>query len=211
MSIFRNISRILGGGVGRSILDKLGRKTSDGHMSASDLQASQDREAARRAQRAEEIKSFIASKQSEVSPGVSSVSGSLPSKSYDRRLAGYTKPENNRFETIDSSYTPYALRPKQFRALPNQMFTRGTMFADGTPSAKAHLANQGVRRFNNEEFVGDQSYDLRDFDETNVPPPPSSLVQPFAQPVKQSANQIFGDLFARQNAVGAPMMFKINK
>lgn len=46
---------------------------------------------------------------------------------------------------------------------------------------------------------------------TNVPPQPSSLVQPFAQPVQQSANQIFGDLFARQNAVGAPMMFKINK
>ena len=46
---------------------------------------------------------------------------------------------------------------------------------------------------------------------TNVPPEPSSLIQPFAQPAQQSANQIFGDLFARQNAVGAPMMFKINK
>jgi len=141
----------------------------------------------------------------------SSVAGSLPSKSYDRRLAGYTKPENSRFETIDSSYTPYSLRPKEFRGLPNQLFTRGTMFADGTVSSKAHLANQGVRRFNNEKFVGDQSYDLRNFNETNVPPAPSSLVQPFAQPAQQSANQVFGDLFARQNAVGAPMMFKINK
>jgi len=46
---------------------------------------------------------------------------------------------------------------------------------------------------------------------TNVPPEPSSLVQPFSQPAQQSANQVFGDLFARQNAVGAPMMFKINK
>ncbi len=46
---------------------------------------------------------------------------------------------------------------------------------------------------------------------TNVPPEPSSLIQPFPQQTQQSANQIFGDLFARQNAVGAPMMFKINK
>ena len=126
-------------------------------------------------------------------------------------LAGITKPDKSRFETIDSSYTPYSLRPKEFRGLPNQLFTRGTMFADGTVSSKAHLANQGVRRFNNEKFVGDQSRDLRNFNETNVPPAPSSLVQPFAQPAQQSANQVFGDLFARQNAVGAPMMFKINK
>ena len=126
-------------------------------------------------------------------------------------LAGFTKPENSRFETIDSSYTPYALRPKEFRGLPNQLFTTGTMFADGTVSSKANRANEGVRRFNNEEFVGNQSYDLRNFDETNVPPAPSSLVQPFSQPAQQSANQVFGDLFARQNAVGAPMMFKINK
>mgnify|MGYP003677534807 CR=1 FL=1 len=46
---------------------------------------------------------------------------------------------------------------------------------------------------------------------TNIPPEPSSLIQPFPQQTQQSANQIFGDLFARQNAVGAPMMFKINK
>jgi len=126
-------------------------------------------------------------------------------------LAGFTKPDKSRFETIDSSYTPYSLRPKEFRGLPNQLFTTGTMFADGTVSSKANRANEGVRRFNNEEFVGNQSYDLRNFDETNVPPAPSSLVQPFSQPAQQSANQVFGDLFARQNAVGAPMMFKINK
>ena len=46
---------------------------------------------------------------------------------------------------------------------------------------------------------------------TNVTPQPSSLVQTFSEPAQQSANQIFGDLFARQNAIGAPMMFKINK
>ena len=46
---------------------------------------------------------------------------------------------------------------------------------------------------------------------TNVPPRPSSLIQPFSQPAQQNANQVFSDLSARQNAVGAPMMFKINK
>jgi len=56
-----------------------------------------------------------------------------------------------------------------------------------------------------------QDFDNLQNELTNVPPQPSSLVQPFTQPVQQSANQIFGDLFARQNAVGAPMMFKINK
>ena len=57
--------------------------------------------------------------------------------------------------------------------------------------------------------VGRQPVEL-----TNVPPAPAAAaaMQPvFNEPVKQSANQIFGDLFARQNAVGAPMMFKINK
>jgi len=198
MSILSNISRILGNKVGRSIIDKLGRGKSQPELDPYRIKGKNDI-------------GYTAPSVEQENAGASTVNNSLPSKSYDRRLAGYTKPENSRFETIDSSYTPYALRPKQFRGLPNQMFTRGTMFADGTVSSKAHLANQGVRRFNNEEFVGDQSYDLRDFDETNVPPPPSSLVQPFAQPAQQSANQVFGDLFARQNAVGAPMMFKINK
>jgi len=49
---------------------------------------------------------------------------------------------------------------------------------------------------------------------TNVPPAlaAANAVQPvFSQPAQRSANQVFGDLFARQNAVGAPMMFKINK
>jgi len=198
MSVLRNLSRILGNKNARSIFDKLGRGRSQPELDPYRIKGKNDI-------------GYTAPSVEQENAGASTVNNSLPSKSYDRRLAGYTKPENSRFETIDSSYTPYALRPKQFRGLPNQMFTRGTMFADGTVSSKANLANQGVRRFNNEKFVGDQSYDLRDFDETNVPPPPSSLVQPFAQPVQQSANQIFGDLFARQNAVGAPMMFKINK
>lgn len=198
MSVLRNLSRILGNKNARSIFDKLGRGRSQPELDPYRIKGKNDI-------------GYTAPSVEQENAGASTVNNSLPSKSYDRRLAGYTKPENSRFETIDSSYTPYSLRPKQFRALPNQMFTRGTMFADGTVSSKAHLANQGVRRFNNEKFVGDQSYDLRDFDETNVPPPPSSLVQPFAQPVQQSANQVFGDLFARQNAVGAPMMFKINK
>jgi len=54
--------------------------------------------------------------------------------------------------------------------------------------------------------VGRQTTDL-----TNVPPDPAAAnaMQPvFNEPAKQSANQIFGDLFARQNAVGAPLMFK---
>ena len=57
--------------------------------------------------------------------------------------------------------------------------------------------------------VGRQPVEL-----TNVPPAPAaaSAMQPvFNEPAKQNANQIFGDLFARQNAVGAPLMFKINK
>jgi len=56
-----------------------------------------------------------------------------------------------------------------------------------------------------------QSFEKLQNELTNVPPQPSSLVQPFSEPAQQSANQIFGDLFARQNAIGAPMMFKINK
>lgn len=46
---------------------------------------------------------------------------------------------------------------------------------------------------------------------TNVPPPQSNEVAPkpvFNQPAQASANQVFGDLFARQNAVGAPPLFK---
>jgi len=201
MSIFKGIAAGAIRAVG-------GRITNDGYMSASDLQASQDREAARRAQRAEEIKSFIASKQTPQS-GVASVSGSLPSKSFDRRLAGYTKPDTNKFDVIAPDYVPPSMQQKEFKALPDAIYTRGVVFADGTGSANA--GKPAVRRFNNSQYVGDQSFDLRGFNQTNVPPPPSSLVQPFSQPVQRSANQIFGDLFARQNAVGAPMMFKINK
>jgi len=48
-------------------------------------------------------------------------------------------------------------------------------------------------------------------EKTNVPPPQANevAIKPvFDQPAQQSANQIFGDLFARQNAVGAPPLFK---
>ncbi len=46
---------------------------------------------------------------------------------------------------------------------------------------------------------------------TNVPPPQANeaAVAPvFDQKTQVSANQVFGDLFARQNAVNAPLMFK---
>jgi hypothetical protein len=55
MSIFRGISGALGGTM-----------TNDGYMSSADLQASQDREIARQAQRGQEIQGFIDSKQDEV-------------------------------------------------------------------------------------------------------------------------------------------------
>ena len=46
---------------------------------------------------------------------------------------------------------------------------------------------------------------------TNVPPPQANEVAPtpvFDQPAQESANKIFGGLFARQSAVGAPPLFK---
>ncbi|WP_286931419.1 hypothetical protein [Marinobacter sp.] len=189
MSIFRGIAGALGGNssnrVINSIIERLGNKSQP------------------------------ATEQINTQPGTSSVSetssvaGSLPSKSFDRRFAGYTKPDTNKFDVIAPDYVPPSMQPKEFKALPDAIYTRGTVFADGTGSANA--GKTAVRRFNNSQYVGDQSFDLRNFNQTNVPPPPSSLVQPFSQPVQRSANQIFGDLFARQNAVGAPMMFKINK
>ena len=54
--------------------------------------------------------------------------------------------------------------------------------------------------------VGRQTADL-----TNVPPAPAAAnaMQPvFSEPAIKSANQIYGNMFARQNAVGAPLMFK---
>jgi hypothetical protein len=46
---------------------------------------------------------------------------------------------------------------------------------------------------------------------TNVPPPQANeaaIAPVFDQKTQVSANQVFGDLFARQNAVNAPLMFK---
>ena len=199
MSVLRNLSRILGNKNARSIFDKLGaiRGRSQPGLDPYRVKGKDD-------------PGYTAPvvEQEDAQPGTSTLAGSLPSKSYDRRLAGYTKPDISGFNNAPSDYIPMSLRPKQFDAS-RQFITRGAIFADGTESSKANQVNRGIRRLGNSQYG--QSFDLRDFNETNVPPPPSSLVQPFAQPVQQSANQIFGDLFARQNAVGAPMMFKINK
>ena len=46
---------------------------------------------------------------------------------------------------------------------------------------------------------------------TNVPPPQANeaaIAPVFNQKTQVSANEVFGDLFARQNAVNAPFMFK---
>jgi hypothetical protein len=54
--------------------------------------------------------------------------------------------------------------------------------------------------------VGRQAQEL-----TNIPPASAAAnaMQPvFSESVTKSANQIYGDMFARQNAVGAPPLFK---
>jgi hypothetical protein len=129
-----------------------GMMTNDGYMSSVDLQASQDREAARRAQRAEEIQSFIASKQDEVN------------------------------------------------AIPQTSFATQEQAAGGAENL-ARL--QSLRTLGQ---VGRQTQEL-----TNVPPAPAAAnaMQPvFSEPAMKNANQIYGNMFARQNAVGAPLMFK---
>ena len=165
MSIFRGISGALGGDPGAGVFQRLnsrrsavgsdGMITNDGYMSSADLQASQDRETARRAQRAKEIQDFIASKQNEIN------------------------------------------------AIPQTSFATQEQAAGGAENL-ARLQSLKTRG-----QVGRQPVEL-----TNVPPAPAaaSAMQPvFNEPAKQNANQIFGDLFARQNAVGAPLMFKIDK
>ena len=192
MSIFRNIAGALGGNsnVSSGIINRLGlrggQKTSAGYMSASDLQASQDREGARRAQRAEEIKSFIASKQT-TQPEVSSATNSL------------LVPDSKRMTTRQGMNNFILSTGRGFESLGNLNTRQNIAPRELTSFQQKTLMNPDGNTF-------DTSSQL-----TNVPPPSSSLVQPFAQPVQRSANQIFGDLFARQNAVGAPMMFKINK
>ena len=134
--------------------------------------------------------------------GVSSITGRQGVNNFTAGSAG-----------VASDYVPNLLRPKKISDITGlkQHFATGAIFADGTASNRANQIAQGVTRFDGEQFAARESRDLRGFNETNVPPASSSLVQPFSQPAQQSANQIFGDLFARQNAVGAPMMFKINK
>ncbi len=147
-------------------------------------------------------------------PGASSVDNSLLVSADKRRSA---RQGVNNFTAgsagVQSDYVPNLLRPKKISDITGlkQHFATGAIFADGTASNRANQIAQGVTRFDGEQFAARESRDLRGFNETNVPPASSSLVQPFSQPAQQSANQIFGDLFARQNAVGAPMMFKINK
>ncbi len=129
-----------------------GQKTNDGYMSSADLQASQDREAARQAQRRQEIRGFIASKQDEVN------------------------------------------------TIPQTSFATQEQAAGGAENL-ARL--QSLKTLGQ---VGRQTQEL-----TNVPPAPAAAnaMQPvFSEPAMKNANQIYGNMFARQNAVGAPLMFK---
>jgi hypothetical protein len=129
-----------------------GMMTSDGYMSSADLEASQAREAARRAQRAEEIQNFIASKQNEIN------------------------------------------------ATPQTSFATQDQAAGG---AENLTRLQSLKTMGQ---VGRQAQEL-----TNIPPAPAAAnaMQPvFSESVTKSANQIYGDMFARQNAVGAPPLFK---
>ena len=145
MSIFKGIAGALGGNPGGVI-------TNDGYMSFADLQASQNREAARKAQRAEEIQSFIASKQNEIN------------------------------------------------AIPQTSFATQEQAAGGAENL-ARL--QSLKTLGQ---VGRQTQEL-----TNVPPAPAAAnaMQPvFSEPAMKSANQIYGNMLARQTAVGAPLMFK---
>ena len=43
---------------------------------------------------------------------------------------------------------------------------------------------------------------------TNVPPAPSSVVNPFPPQTQAAANSVFGDQQTRQNACSAPLMYK---
>ena len=165
MSIFKGIAGALGGNPGAGVFKNLASRSSSstssgamtsalgsGYMSSADLQASQDREAARRAQRAEEIQSFIASKQNEVN------------------------------------------------AIPQTSFATQEQATGGAENL-ARL--QSLKTLGQ---VGRQPQEL-----TNVPPAPAAAnaMQPvFSEPAMKNANQIYGNMFARQSAVGAPLMFK---
>jgi hypothetical protein len=145
MSIFKGIAGALGGNPGGVI-------TNNGYMSSADLQASQDREAARQAQRAEEIQGFIASKQNEIN------------------------------------------------TIPQTSFATQEQAAGGA---------ENLARLQSLKTMGPVDRQTQEL--TNIPPAPAAAnaMQPvFSQPAMKNANQIYGNMFARQNAVGAPLMFK---
>ena len=145
MSILKGITGALGGNPGGII-------TNDGYMSSSDLQASQDREAARRAQRAEEIQSFISSKQNETS------------------------------------------------VMPKPGFATQEQAAGGA---------ENLSRLQSLRTMGPVARPENVL--TNVPPNPAAAnaTQPvFSQPIQENAAKVYGNIFMRQNAVGAPLMFK---
>ena len=109
---------------------------------------------------------------------------------------------------LESEKTP---EEKRFDMLNRSRQARIRRGENPNPNVRASTVG-GARMFGMPEQIVEKEYDLTTGAlKSNVPPPPSSQVEQFSQPAQQSANRIFGDLFARQNAVGAPMMFKINK
>ena len=76
--------------------------------------------------------------------------------------------------------------------------------AEGQVLGKASSDSERIRRRN--------MINLNEREEvTNVPPAYSSLNNIFNPQAQTAIGGMFGSLFARQNAVNAPMMFKINK
>jgi len=109
---------------------------------------------------------------------------------------------------LESEKTP---SEKRFDMLNRSRQARIRRGENPDPNVRASTVG-GAKLFGMPDPIVQREYDLTTGAlKSNVPPPPSSQAEQFSQPVQQSANRIFGDLFARQNAVGAPMMFKINK
>ena len=121
----------------------------------------------------------------------------------------------NNTRRIDPSYgrleSEKTAEEKRFDMLNRARQDRIRRGENPNPNVRASTVG-AARMFGMPEPIIQREYDLSTGAiKSNVPPPPSSQAEQFSQPVQQSANRIFGDLFARQNAVGAPMMFKINK
>jgi len=154
-------------------------------------------------------------------------SGSGAINSIIERLAKGRKVENKYGGTVgrDPNYkekaktfrTESAARRKQARTRFPMGFSARSLIAGLGGDPKVFDTSSGMPRATAESSINtlaenvDPNTMQMENQLTNIPPEPSSLIQPFPQQTQQSANQIFGDLFARQNAVGAPMMFKINK